>query len=152
VNQLCEELRISLLHPELSTIPNQQHQFKEKTSQYKGVYFERQPGKWKVQLSLKGQKQKYGGHFKSELEAAKRANQLCEEFGIPPQNPTISTILNQQYQSKQNSSQYKGVTYDKQTCKWNVLVYVKGQKQKYGGQFNNELDAAKRVNQFCKEL
>ena len=29
---------------------------------------------------------------------------------------------------------------------------MKGQKQKYGGQFNDKLDAAKRVNQLCEEL
>ena len=29
---------------------------------------------------------------------------------------------------------------------------MKGQKQKYGGQFNDELDASKRVNQLCEEL
>merc|ERR1712034_192863 len=28
----------------------------------------------------------------------KRVNQLCEELGIPPQNPEISAIPNQQYQ------------------------------------------------------
>ena len=30
-------------------------------------------------------------------------------------------------------------------------MYPKGQKPKYGGIFNNELDAAKRVNQLCDE-
>jgi hypothetical protein len=40
--------------------------------------------------------------FKDELDAAKRVNQLCEELGIPLQNPTISAIPNQQYQVNKN--------------------------------------------------
>jgi len=124
---------------------------KEKTSQYKGVSYDKQTGKWKVQVSLKGNV-KYGGIFNYELNAAKRVNQLCEELGIPLPNPEISTKPNQQYQLKEKTSQYRGVWYDKQTCTWKVIVFLKGQKKKYGGQFNDELDAAKRVNQLCEEL
>ena len=54
--------------------------------------------KWYVRLYLKGQKPKFGGLFKNELDAAKRVNQLCEEFGIPAQNPEINATPNQQYQ------------------------------------------------------
>ena len=54
--------------------------------------------KWYVLIYPKGQKPKFGGTFKDELDAAKRVNQLCEELGIPLKNPTISTIPNQQYQ------------------------------------------------------
>jgi len=32
-----------------------------------------------------------------------------------------------------------------------VQVIVNGEKRKYGGSFNNELDAAKKVNQVCEE-
>ena len=56
-------------------------------------------GKWYVAMYMKGaQKPKYGGTFNDELDAAKRVNQLCEQLRIPPQNPTISAIPNQQYQ------------------------------------------------------
>ena len=71
---------------------------KEKISQYKGVTWHKQSGKWSVQLLVKGEKTKYGGSFKDELDAGKRVNQLCEKLGIPQQNPGISTIPNQQYQ------------------------------------------------------
>ena len=40
--------------------------------------------------------------FKDELDAAKRVNQLCEEQGIPLQNPEISAIPNEQYQVTKN--------------------------------------------------
>ena len=71
-------------------------ELKDKTSQYKGVTLHKRSRKWYAQLSFKGQK-KYGGHFNDELDAGKRVNQLCEEMGIPPQNPEISAIPNQQY-------------------------------------------------------
>merc|ERR1712034_235048 len=121
VNQLCEESGIPRRNPGISSIPNQQYQAKEKTSQYKGVYWHRQSGKWYARLSSKvntGQIQKYGGCFKIEQDAAKRINQLCEELRIPLQNPGISSIPNQQYQAKEKKSQYKGVHWHKQIGKW----------------------------------
>ena len=71
---------------------------KEKTSQYKGVFWHREKRKWCIQLQLKGQKQKQVGAFKNELDAANVLNQLCEDFGIPLKNPAISMIPNQQNQ------------------------------------------------------
>ena len=71
---------------------------KEKTSQYKGVYKHKQSGRWYAQLQIKGKNKEYGGTFKDELDAAKRVNQLCEEFGIPLQNPAISAIPNRLFQ------------------------------------------------------
>jgi hypothetical protein len=70
----------------------------EKTSQYKAVCWNRNIGKWYVLIHAKGQKPKYGGMFKDELDAAKGANQLCEVMGIALKNPEISAIPNQQYQ------------------------------------------------------
>merc|ERR1712034_28720 len=132
-------------------MPNQvNQQQKEMTSQFKGVSWYKRSRKWYAQLSFKGQK-KYGGHFNDELDAGKRVNQLCEEMGIPPQNPEISAIPNQQYSAKEKTSQYKGVTWHKQRKVWYVRVVLKGQTH-YGGLFNNELEAGKRANQLCEEL
>jgi len=63
---------------------------KEKTSQYKGVSWDRAHKTWQVKLWLKEGKCKFGGNFKDELNAAKRVNQVCKELGIPLQNPDIS--------------------------------------------------------------
>ena len=71
---------------------------REKTSQYKSVYWNHQNAIWHVKLSLGGRKQKHGGCFKREVDAAKRVNQLCEKFGIPLQNPAISATLNQKFE------------------------------------------------------
>ena len=47
-------------------------------------------------MNQKGYKQKYGGLFYDELDAAKRVNQLCKELEIPLQNPGITGEPNQQ--------------------------------------------------------
>jgi len=69
---------------------------REKTSQYKGVDWNKQNKLWRASVYSKRGKLNFGGHFKKELDAAKRVNQLCEELRIPPHNPTISGIPYQQ--------------------------------------------------------
>merc|ERR1712034_135837 len=151
-NQLCEELGIPLQNPAISATPDEQCKKKGKISQYNGVTWHKNHGKWYVQLRAKGEKTKCGGYFNDELDAAKRVNQLCEEFGISLQNPAISAIPNKQHSRKEKKSQYKGVGWHKRIRRWCVLIHLKGQKRKYGGTFKDELDAAKRVNQLCEEL
>merc|ERR1712034_278294 len=68
------------------------------TSQYKGVHWHNK--KWYVHFYFTRGKQKYGGTFKNELDAAKRVNQLCEEMKILPKKSwnhrdAKSTIANQ---------------------------------------------------------
>jgi len=158
VNQLCEEFKIPPRNPGITGVPNQQSKKRERASQvsqHKGVYWQKDMRKWRAHVNLKGGKQKYGGYFSDELNAARKVNQLCEELKIPLQNPEIVGMPNQQSQTaetQQKTSQYKGVYYHKQSEKWYVLIYMKGQKSKYGGLFNDELDAAKQVNQLCEEL
>merc|ERR1712034_34880 len=152
VNQLCQELRIPLQNPAISAVPNEQYQKKEKTSQYKGVYFHKQSGKWCVQLSLMGGTSKFGGYFKDELDAAKRVNQLCDELRIPSHNPQINATPNQQYQKHEKTSQFKGVSWHKGKGKWCAIIHPKTQKSKFGGYFKDELEAAKQVNQLCEEF
>ena len=56
------------------------------------------------------------------------------------------------FEQKEKTSQYKGVCWHKINKKWVVIFDLKEQLPKYGGCFNDELDAAKRVNELCKEL
>merc|ERR1712034_119105 len=136
----------------ISGIPNQQSPKNERVSQYRGVYWHRDRGKWYVSINLKAQKPKYGGIFNDELDAAKRVNQLCKELGIPQQNPAISAMPNQRYVAKKLTSQYKGIHWNKDKRKWVVQLKLTGDKLTYGGMFKNELEAAKRVNQLCEEF
>merc|ERR1711925_41680 len=149
LNQQCDKMRIPPQNWEISESSNQEK--KDKTSQFKGVYWHKETGKWYVVIRPKRQKQKYGGMFKDELDAAKRVNQLCQELRIPLQNPAISAMPNEQYQKKEKPSQYKGVYFHKQSGKWRVQLKLKRQ-QKCGGYFDHELDAGKRMNQLCEEF
>jgi len=153
VNQLCQELGIPPQNPTINAIPHQQYQAKEKTSQYKGVYWHKNTRKWCAFVYLKGQTdQKYCGGFDNELDAAKKVNELCQTFGIPLQNPGAVEMQLQVSPKNEKLSQYKGVTWHKHRNKWNVQLRVKGEKQKHGGSFKDELDAATRVNQLCEKL
>jgi len=148
VNQLCDELGITVKNPEISGKPN--HQAKEKSSQYKGVHWNKIRRKWQAQLRSKYKKTNYGGHFNDELDAAKRVNQLCEESGIPLKNPGISSIPTETKQSTKKSSQYTGVFWNKKIGKW--CAQIKINRQIYGGSFTDELQAANKVNELCQEL
>ena len=64
----------------------------------------------------------------------------------------LNKLLISASEAKDKTSQYKGVSFHKYTGKWQAVVSPKGEKKKYGGQFNDELDAAKRVNQLCEDL
>jgi len=152
VNQICEKLEIPLQNPEICAKPNQQYREKEVKSQYKGVYWKKQIRKWCVQIYPKEQKAKFGGYFKDEVDAVERVNQLSEEFEIPLLNRNIGAVPNQQYQKKEKTSQYKGVYWQKERKIWIAVIRTKEQKHKYGGSFEDELDAAKGVNQLCKEF
>ena len=46
---------------------------------------------------------------------------------------------------------YEGLSWNKNRRKWYVVLYLKGKLPKFGGSFNHELDAAKKVNDLCQE-
>jgi hypothetical protein len=50
------------------------------------------------------------------------------------------------------TSQYKKVYWKKQIRKCCIQIYPKEQKTKFGGYFNDELDAVERVNQLSEKL
>jgi len=119
----------------------QNQQVKEKTSQYKGVHWHKKTKKWYVQLHFKDGGTKSGGYFNDEQDAAKKVNQLCNEFEISEKNPGISGIPNQQV--KQKTSQYIGVYWNKQNNKWGAQISFKNGNTLFGGYFNDELDAVR---------
>merc|ERR1712034_225310 len=96
----------------------------------------------------------YFGSFNDELDAAKRVNQVCKEYGLPLKNPGIGTMPNQHHtrHATEKKSKYKGVHWNTSRRKWQAQMLLKNGSTKYGGIFNDELDAAKRVNQLCQEF
>jgi len=151
VNQLCEHFKIPEKNPGIGTMQLWQWKAKEKTSQYKGVYWHKNNRKWFAVFRSTNGKFKHCGSFSNELDAAKTVNQLCEESGIPENNPGIGKMPLRQYKDGK-TSKYKGVHWNQNRKKWYAVIYSKDRKWKCGGSFSNELDAAKGVNQLCKEM
>ena len=56
------------------------------------------------------------------------------------------------FQKKEKTSKYRGVYWHKKHKKWDARICLKGQKPKFGGYFEDEVDAAQKVNQLCEEL
>jgi len=50
----------------------------------------------------------------------------------------------------QSTTNYKGVSWDEKKNLWQAEFYVNGKKSKC--YFENELDAAKKINQLCKNM
>ena len=129
---------------------------------------------WQADFYINGKVRKF--YFDNEFDASEKSNQLCHKMGILPQNPEICELLNPQvthtqitfslvrfcfcyesqnynvFEKKEKTSQYKGVYWHKERKTWYVQIHKKGQKPKYGGMFEDELDAAKGVNQLCEKL
>jgi len=145
INQLCKKMQIPQKNPELP-----QQQKREKTSRYKGVYWHRRSGRWYARIPSNGGKKKFGGSFNHEIDAAKRVNQLCVEMDMSLQNPGISAMPAQKYEKREKKSRYKGVYWHRRSGQWYARLPSNGGKQIFGGTFNNEIDAAKRVNQLCE--
>ena len=55
------------------------------------------------------------------------------------------------FEATESTSLHKGVYWNREKRKWDAYLHSNG-KNTYGGRFKDELDAAKRVNQLCKEF
>jgi len=154
VNLLCDEYEIQCKNPmidiDLNTIPQQ---FKSQTSKYTGVSWNSNIKKWKTQLYHK-KKEYHGGYFDNEEHAAMSVNLLCDEYEIKRKNSMIDIDLNtipqvlQSTKVKNKTSKYIGVSWNKDSKKWETSLTHK--KTKYCGEyFDNEENAAMSVNLLC---
>merc|ERR1712096_117318 len=146
VNLLCDELGIERKNPiidiELDTIhPCQNH-----TSIYRGVSWNNNAKKWQAELTH-NKKQCYGGLFDNEEHAAMKVNLLCDRLGIKYKNPMID-IEPDKIQTVHKSSQYIGVSWIEDRKGWKAQM-MNNKKQYCGGYFDNEEDAAMKINLFC---
>jgi len=123
--------------------------FTQSTSKYEGVSWNEERKRWQVEFNFHGEKSTY--YFDNEIDAIKSRNRFNKKMGITPQADIESGEMPNQ-KVKEKSSKYKWVTWNKKHRKWYVLLCSKNGNKKYGGSFSDELDAAKKVNQFCKEL
>merc|ERR1711925_31129 len=111
------------------------------TPQYIGVSWDENYKKWKTELIHKGMKYS-GGVFDKKEHAAMKVNLLCDKYGVERKNPTIDMKLFGAHELQENlTSQYIGVSWDKNYKKWQTELMHK-EKKYSGGVFDNEEQAA----------
>ncbi len=127
------------------------------SSQFRGVYFDRNLNKWCVSIKL-DKVSKYIGAYISEVDAAKAYDSAakCYLGGRGETNfcdAVPQTIEELRRQSRVNnikarrtsSSRYRGVHYKRSHDKWCAAITV-NRKQKYIGIYSSELEAAEAYN------
>jgi hypothetical protein len=125
---------------------------KDGASKYEGVYFNKASNKWQAKIYVDG-KRHLIGYYDDEDEAAIdyaravskycqiRAHQLkmkpkfIDLTDVPPQSPILKS------RSKDGTSKYEGVCFDKAANKWKAQISVDG-KRHYIGYYDNEEEAA----------
>ena len=120
---------------------------KEKSSKYKGVYFNQTIQKWNAGVYKNG-KDYYVGRFETELDAAKAYNIKAKElFGDEAKLNDVpdEIIINTKYQS----SKYRGVSL--KNGKWTSQI-TKNKVKYFIGSFENEMDAFEAYNKKKQEL
>jgi len=145
-NRSYKKMETILQNPEISGLPvlNKQTQ----SSKYKGVNWVKKSRKWRAYIYL-GDSFKQGGTYNNQLDAAKRVNQMCDEFKIKRKNPDVNASPNPDI--KNETSEYRGVSWNVQYRKWTTVVCV-NRNRYHGGYFDEEIEAAQKVNQLCDEL
>jgi len=145
VNQMCDESQIERKNPNVDASPKLKT--RNPTSEYKGVSWRTRDRKWTVNICIHKIKY-YAGDFDEEIEAARKVNQICDGVGIKRKNPQVNATPNVK---ARKTSEYKGVCWSKRERKW--AVHVSSHNHKYfGGYFDEEMEAATKVNQLCDEI
>jgi hypothetical protein len=101
------------------------------TSKYTGVCWHKNNKKWQAQLRL-NEKLYFGGLFDNQKDAAMSVNKLCDKYAIERKNPTIDIKLFEVYQVHNPTSLYNGVSWSKQSKKWQTHLRF-NEKVYYGG-------------------
>jgi len=120
----------------LQLITHRENSSKDKkgySSEYVGVYWDKQNKKWKSQIKFKG-KTKHLGSFNSEENAAK----YYQDALTCVQENIIEYI---KVKKPKLTSKFKGVCWKKTNKKWISQINIKG-KRKHLGSFNSAEEAA----------
>ena len=115
---------------------------KNGTSQYSGVTWHKATNKWRSQIRI-GDKRKQLGLFISEEEAYEAYQKALKIYNDGGDLSFMETRI--------PTSQYSGVTWDKNTNKWKSYITING-KKKHLGSFTVEEDAADAYQKALKEL
>jgi len=149
VNLLCDKLGIERKNPMIIIDPDAIQQDSNQTSKYIGVCWHKDAKQWEAQLMYKT-KRNYGGLFANEEHAAMSVNFLCDKNGIERKNSMIKLEPDAIQQVPNQTSKYTGVCWHRKKKKWHT--YLKHNKKLYyGGHFDNEDQAAMKVNLLCEK-
>ena len=113
---------------------------KNGTSQYSGVTWHKATNKWRSQIRI-GDKRKQLGLFISEEEAHEVYQNALKIYHDGGDLSFMETRI--------PTSQYSGVTWDKNTNKWKSYITING-KKKHLGSFTSEEEAAEAYQNALK--
>lgn len=126
---------------------------KQVTSKYKGVSWDKQMSAWKVSIRNCG-KVEHLGYFNNEDVAGYvynlKAKKIFGEFAWLNEINDCDTNIEKYRVKRKKSSQYFGVTWNKNRNKWEGQLYI-NKKIKKLGLFENEIDAGISVNNYITE-
>lgn len=114
----------------LTKLEHTKHTHPNKSSQYTGVTWSKQFQKWQAQVKLNGIYKKLG-YFIEEYEAHQAYQKALHMYN----NGDLSFL-----KIRKKSSQYKGVSFEKKSNKWEAYVHIKNKKKRIG-LYNEEYEA-----------
>jgi len=134
---------------------------KRGSSKYVGVHWDKRKNRWKVERKIDG-KTVLGGHFKTEEEAAMKADNIVRELkgsehghnhqiNFPSRQGQKSAPSKPNYgeppRAPLKKSNYVGVAWLNGVQKWRVERRLGG-KSMLGGKFDNEQEAARKSDEI----
>jgi len=111
------------------------------SSEYAGVYWNKNASKWLAKIRYNGVRSHLGYHD-SELEASNAYQSALSKIKDGSFDPN--------YYKPKFASEYKGVTFHKATNKWQARITING-KQTHIGYFKTELEAHQAYLKAKKE-
>jgi hypothetical protein len=111
------------------------------SSKYVGVYWNIRDNKWVAQITINN-KRKNLGYFANQLLANEAYKNALEMY----KNGDLSFMVSKEYSSK-----YKGVCWNKIANKWKSKITIKG-KSIHLGYFSNELEAHRAYQTALNQL
>ena len=147
--QAAEQARRAALSAAVEANKTAKLQQPTQTSELLGVTWKKSKQKWKAQLRVAG-KMVHLGYFDDEEAAGLAVDARLRALGRGSEANFGGTDANGRrifvrQPTNQYTSQYTGVSYRKDTCKWGARITVPGEKQQCLGKAFETEEAAARV-------
>lgn len=126
------------------------------SSKYRGVNWSKEKEKWKARLNYRTTAYNIG-YYETEIEAACAYNIKVREI-CPNETKRINIVENEDdiikltvNRTNNQSSKYRGVSYNKEKMKYEAYITYKNKTHKLG-YFDKDIDAAKAYNDKACEI